>query len=477
MEGEVTVHGTGDPSSSSSERWELHVTCDQRGTEVIRHCDLGFGMPGTTNYALVKGKPYTFRLKHVGSTLAVQDDHDYCALVNGTDTAGLRQGLYATGPFFVEDPDGLLTELTHGHDGDPTLGKTGKIHVPGIGFRTNGVFRAEKLIVAKWENAFIDNNGVSFNTPDFINSDVDRFQVFLYDHRRTEPTLNVTLTQDGSIAGNRTVTVYRQQDGTYLSTNLLLVADAEDRDGTTLTLLGASPDINHRLSQTALDDTLSVNYSHNGISLSSTASVGVDVKTLYVDVAVMTTNGVPCATLQQVTADMKAFQESFAQANVKVVWTRKPDFPAPSSIVANPTDWATATWHSTGLRLMTPKTHDVITSSGLDLGNDRARVIYVPHGIKDANGLPIKGVSFADWAFPFAPDKNYIDTCFVTAVNNEHYIVPHEVAHLFDVRHEPGISWNLIYPWPFSGNGINDPKRLMQEQVDKIREDVRNKLK
>jgi len=47
-------------------------------------------------------------------------------------TTRFREGLYNTGPFFVEDPHNLLTHLTHGHDGDPTLGKTGKLIVPKV---------------------------------------------------------------------------------------------------------------------------------------------------------------------------------------------------------------------------------------------------------------------------------------------------------------------------------------------------------
>ena len=290
----------------------------------------------------------------------------------------------------------------------------------------------------------------------------------------------VTVTQAGSIAGNRQVTLHRQQDGTYLSTNLLIVADADDRDGTALTLLGAAPDINQRMFQTALDDTLTVSYSHGGGTLTSTATVGVDVKTLEVDVAVMRVNGKACAGWPQIETDIRETSECLAPANIRVVFNLAPSmyFDPPPSIAANPANWATCAWHSTGAHQMTQETRDVIEGSILDLGNDRLRVIYVPKGVKDADGFGIAGISFASWAFPLDTDTNYLDTCFVTADVNEHYVSPHEVTHLLGVGHEFA-SWNLMEPWMIFRNGISGTKRLTQEQVNKMRNTgfERNKLK
>ncbi|MGI6098301.1 MAG: hypothetical protein GX174_03315 [Lentisphaerae bacterium] len=45
----------GDPSGSHSERWNLEVAEEDTGKVVVLHCDAGFGTPGSTNYALVKG--------------------------------------------------------------------------------------------------------------------------------------------------------------------------------------------------------------------------------------------------------------------------------------------------------------------------------------------------------------------------------------------------------------------------------------
>ena len=127
----------GDISTSFSERWEAHFIDDKTGEPVIRHGNQGYGTPKTDDYALVKGKSFTYWLKWT-DTNGTGDDFDYQFLFNDADDEGLRQGLYATGPFIIEDPDKLLTDLTHGHNGNPTLGKKGKIIVPGIAIRKQG---------------------------------------------------------------------------------------------------------------------------------------------------------------------------------------------------------------------------------------------------------------------------------------------------------------------------------------------------
>jgi len=457
---------------------------DKTGKGIIRHCDQGFGTPGSAEYALVKGKSYTFKLRHAGTDPAYFDypnaDYDWQCLINDSTAAGLCQGLYNTGPFIVEDPHNLLTHETQGNETNITLGKKGKIHVMGVGFMTGGAFRTNNLSVAKWEKAFKeDGNGVSFATPDFINTDVDNFRIFLNDARRTEATIEATLTQAGSIAGNRTVTLHRQPDGTYLSESLLIVASAEDTNDAALTALGALPDINQRMFQMALDDTLTVTYTHSGVTLTETATIGVDVKTLTVDVGVMTVGNKVCAEEDQVKTDLREARECLAPANIRIVdnySSAMSPFNPPQSIAANPTSWYAADI-STGVRRMTKEAHDVIIASDLELGTDRVRVIYVPFGVKGADGSAFQGIAFSDWAFTHKDDKTYLDTCFVTVKKDEHYAVPHEITHFFGIDHLLGLSWNLMEPWLIFRNGISGTKRLTQAQVDTIREDNRNKLK
>jgi len=124
----------GDPSGSNSERWKFDVFY---GTNVIRHVDDGFGTPGSNEYALVKGKEYTYQINWVATNPEdanyPQADYDWQALINDSSATGIREGLYNTGRFIVEDPDDLLTSFG-GASGITTVnypkGKEGKIIVP-----------------------------------------------------------------------------------------------------------------------------------------------------------------------------------------------------------------------------------------------------------------------------------------------------------------------------------------------------------
>jgi len=133
----VTLRLTvGDPSGSHSERWNFEVFEEATGRDVVCHCDDGFGTPGSAEYSLVKGKAYTFKLRWVATDPAYtgtpKPDYDWQALINDSDEAGAREGLYGTGAFVVEDPDDLLTGEMHGNDTDITVGKEGRIIVPRI---------------------------------------------------------------------------------------------------------------------------------------------------------------------------------------------------------------------------------------------------------------------------------------------------------------------------------------------------------
>jgi len=331
------------------------------------------------------------------------------------------------------------------------------------------VFRTGNLAVAKWEDAFesfVDNIWLKPGRDDFINDDADRFQIFLNDARRTEGTLEATVTQSGSVADSRTVTLYRQPDGTYLSTNLLIVADAEDRvlDGISHKPANAS----ERMFTMALEDTLTVSYTHGGGTLTSTATVGVDIKTLHVDVAVMTTNGVPVAKPQRVEEDMKAMQERYAQMNIKINWAQK-TFAAPPAIAADPTDWCVNT--SAGF-VLTDEAKAVIDASGLNAG--KVRVIYVPEPLTyydTATGGTATAAGYAITRHDFHNDgANYVDTCFVTAPAISNHVPAHEVGHLLWLDHHLW-RWNLMYKSIPTQYILKDPrtnKRLTQGQLGVI---------
>jgi len=326
----------------------------------------------------------------------------------------------------------------------------------------------------KWENALtVFGSMIQFSSSDFINGDADRFRVLLSNSERTEQTLDVMLTQTGSVSSNRTVTLYRQADGTYASTNLLIVADHQDR---ILDSISTKPhNASDRIFTVALHDTLTVTYTHDGVTLTDTATVGINVKTIYVDVAVMKTNNVAVATPQRVQADMEAMQERYAQINVKVVWRQLPDFLAPPSIAADPTNWVVndnSTW------TLTQKARDIIDAAKLDASH--IRVIYVPNPItyEDYSGFATAaGYAITRARFQDKLDEDYVDTCFVTVHDHTNYIPAHEVLHLLLGPGHPSQLWNLMRAnFPKNADYIlKDPrswKRLTQSQEEAVHEEL-----
>ena len=325
---------------------------------------------------------------------------------------------------------------------------------------------------AKWENALtVFGSMIQFSSSDFINGDADRFRVLLSNSERTEQTLDVMLTQTGSVSSNRTVTLYRQADGTYASTNLLIVADHQDR---ILDSISTKPvNASERIFTAALGDTLTVTYTHDGVTLTDTATVGINVKTIYVDVAVMKTNNVAVATPQRVAEDMKAMQERYAQINVKVVVYYKPDFPAPQSIInAGFTNWDVAQPGGGGL-VLTDASKAIIDAANLN--TNHIRVIYVP-SLKNDDPTKVT-LGYAIRSDVFKIDLNYIDTCFVTIQDHTNYIPSHEILHLLKVDHFSQL-WNLMRQ-DFPKNHsylLKDPrswKRLTEFQESEVRNHTR----
>jgi hypothetical protein len=105
----------GDPSTSESERWEVHFTNDQTGV-TRHHCDKGYGIPKTDLYSFVKGRTYTFRIKHTGTNRGdLGPDYDWQFLIDGSTATGVRLDSFG-GVYIVEDPDELLTHLFNGED-------------------------------------------------------------------------------------------------------------------------------------------------------------------------------------------------------------------------------------------------------------------------------------------------------------------------------------------------------------------------
>ena len=354
---------------------------------------------------------------------------------------------------------------------------------PDVWFERSGATPVSALHVSMWINAFeMAGDEVRVKNEDFIaRSNNDYFRVRLRDGRRTESTVEVTLSESavGGISTNITLT--RQRDGSYTSARFIVIADNGDRNPTTLAEAGAFPGIGSRMFLGGLDDTLTATYAHNGAACTNVATVGVDVKTLELDIAVMIVNGKACVTNTYVEKAVKMTCERFAQADILVTNVNLTYFNAPEIVATNMAHWIayepSAT--TTNKRALTAETRAIIEASGLS--TNRMRVIYAPGPFRCYEGNVLKnpaGFAIADYAFQPA-DSDYLDTCFVEADIYENYRMPHEITHLFGWRDHDSQPWYLMYR---DGGGyvcedVRSVKRLNQEEISTLRADGRRKLK
>ena len=232
----------------------------------------------------------------------------------------------------------------------------------------------------------------------------------------------------------------------------------------------------------ALGNTMKAVYFDSPVtSISATATVGRDVKTLTVDVAVMRTqpNGYPCVWGNNVNEDMKILKERFIQANVNVTVNPAVEFDPPLS--AQNTNWL-AGIHNNILGYETSfATKQIIDASGL--GTNNLRIIYVPEVRVNTNFVTIvaAGLAISTHGFLNSLDQLfYVDTCFISSRLPLGDDTPaHEIVHLFlGAGHSPEM-WNLMYPIQTPWDDLRGTRRLTQEQVDGIRADgiLRGKLK
>ena len=343
---------------------------------------------------------------------------------------------------------------------------------PAIGFKRADGTLATQLAVGRWENAFTNDNGtVRLAASDFINLDPDRFRVYLDDPRRTEATVDILVRQDGLVTvGSRTVTLYRQPDGTYLSTNLLIVADEEDKNLSGLSNPSAAPDSPDRMFTAGLFDYVSAFYEHDGAQLLEMATVGVDIRFLSVKFAAMKTNGVPCVSTGIVERDMRRLRERYAQANIYVDTVRLPDFPAPPSIAALAfTNWAVRI--NIEDKVLTTEAKVILDAAGP--AHKEVFIVYVPSIWPYPDAMAqVAGMCVAPFYFETKDDIDYQRNAFVSAKVEFLFAPAHEVGHSLWLEHKDAPSpWHLMNPRAgFPGNTPQSAKRFTTENITTMRE-------
>ena len=341
------------------------------------------------------------------------------------------------------------------------------VQSPMLGYRIASDYSVTNLLNSTFSGAFQPNGQLV--QPDFINAVSDRFQLWVEDPRRTNATITANLHYGTGLLDSFEATLYRQPDGRYLSTNMLVVADFEDRSAIA-GLFETSPSQPRRAIRNALGDEVWLTYKqHDGITITNTATIGKDIKTLTVDIAVMTANGVAVVSNNIVERDTRVIQERFAQTNVKVTVNRLPDFPAPQIVATNLSNWYVNGQYA--YKTLTQMSKDII-----DAANPAPRqnpcLIYVPSlrfWLNEATPAIPGGAAVTKYYFGTGNDTNYTGNAFIAA-GAPQITPPHELIHLLEVEdHEMQATWNLMYHTDSGDTSILGMKRLTQPQIDLIR--------
>jgi hypothetical protein len=218
--------------------------------------------------------------------------------------------------------------------------------------------------------------------------------------------------------------------------------------------------------ETNFGEQIWLEYKYGGITVTNTATIGKDIKTFTLNIAVMTNaTGVACADITRIANDIKVTQQRFAQSNIRAVTNSTTYFGMPPTVATN--------WHVNNkdprrtLTLESKAIIDAVGTTPQDLC-----LIYVPslrYWDKDGNPSTPNGTAVAKYFFDTSADADYIGTAFL-AVNASPLAPIHEILHLLGVRnHERDMRWNLMFNQDLGILGITGPKRLEQPQIDLAR--------
>ena len=348
---------------------------------------------------------------------------------------------------------------------------------PALGYMMDGDYSVTNLQSSTFGGAFVpDSNPPGLAPPDFINVTDDRFQVWVDDLRRTEEVITADLYFGTGFNDSFVASLYRQPDGKYLSTNMLAVADSEDRSTITDLFQGNSGP-NQGLGRSIrrdLGEEVWLVYQHDGVSVTNFATIGKDIKTFTVDVAVMMTNGVACADISRIAEDLRVTKERFAQANIKVVTNSATYFNVPDIVATNLSGWYVN--HQYAYRTLSSAAKEIIDA--VNTTPQDLCLIYVPSfrfWNEMSEEIDAGGIAIAEYYFDTGADVPYLGNAFIAAESSP-LVPPHEFVHIFGVEaHEPEL-WNLMYPQDRNVLGITGAKRLKQPQIDFIRTNNKNNL-
>ena len=343
-------------------------------------------------------------------------------------------------------------------------------------------FSTNALQVAKWDNAFppITGDPFQFQTPDFINGDDDRFRVRVTDAGRTNAaSVTVRLctshpTLSGYDTAWRTLTlVTNTTPGVFISTNLLLVSDHEDASFNPAQH-NAAPNSPDRIFKAQLGSDVRAEYRSGEISThTAEATVGVNVKTVVVDVAAMVGVQQGINITDVLAVQFTRMGERLAQANIAVEEGGEAWFNPPAGI--NLGQWQV--WASSnGVDRLTPEARAILAAAAAALPPNptnpkHLRVVVVP-SLRAPDVPPPKivlGYAIAPNGFPHPDDAVYHGYCFLSITGILPFVTVHEVLHILpDGGHDP-VPWNIMWEYADQDTGVKGKKRLRYDQETAIR--------
>ena len=403
-------------------------------------------------------------------------------ITNGVD--GLSFGAYPDGMLYVEAIDAGTATLCYSYRGTGDAEDFGcvtllsitaeksvvEIFVGGTAVATN------TLHIARWEQAFSNGyfqalgftlTNALFKTSEFINADSDRFQIKVTDESRIDQDSVTVListehpTDSTYDTPQRIAELQSIEPGVFISTNLLLVSDWEDFSFNASSY-GCAPNSTNRTFLSQLGSCLKVKYNDGwGETNIVNATVGSDVKTLTVDVAIMRTNGVQCVDSLSALSQVSLAKERIAQADIIVELGSLSFFDAPSQIdvdlwrVADTNNYFKLSQESRSI------VHDALVS--ITNSSDNICLIFVP-SLRGGDGMLIAGHANASYWYVYPDDLPYVNHCLISAQMRP-FVSAHEICHVLNIRTHKIEKCNLMHETAAVSRDVDSSKRMFADQV------------
>jgi hypothetical protein len=343
---------------------------------------------------------------------------------------------------------------------------------PKIEFLTGGAeIAANTLDVGTWENAFWLNfdDAKDYVKTNFIDLDARRIRVRVQDFARSNQTsitvgLSTLAPSGGTHAqSERTVSLIRVSPGVFLSTNLLLVSDAFDA---ACDVPEVPTGTSQRLYECELDGTFRAGYEDAwGGTHEKMNAIGTDIKTVTLDVFVMTTNGVPAVPNSIVLRDLADAAERYAQADIRIQTGLVTQVEMPSGISTN--------WYVAEIMQLSGKYR--LESAGKSILDGISRVqahiavVYV-HGLLNIRyGNPAAGIAVCPYGFPMSEDADYLGNLFISSQDPVLFTLAHELGHVLTNDEHSDDSWNLMEEYGAADKAVKHPKRFNTNQINTMR--------